>query len=328
VRAAGAQPPAGEEPEPAHDQHRTRLAFRRAVYGTRDVIERTARTGRPALRQARRVVQPIVDRLLRREHSLVGFTALKRHDEYTYAHCVHVSILSIRMGQLLGLSRGELADIGVAALLHDTGKIAVPADILCKSGKLEPHEWAAIRRHPMEGLRIVSRMPGVSGAMLESMRVAFEHHMNVDRTGYPDVHRPGAMGSFSRIVAVADVFDAVTSHRAYRKRPMTAHEALRLLLSREAAHFDRAVLWALVQTVGLYPAGTIVRTESGRLWLSIAPNPADLRRPVARELLPGSDGGVVPAAPEADAPLADGDRVTHVLPPEDLALDVETLLAA
>ena len=287
---------------------------------------RTARTGRPALQQARRVVQPIVDQLLQAEHSLVGLTALKRHDEYTYAHCVNVSILSIRMGQLLGLSRAELASIGVAALLHDTGKIAVPAEVLRKPGKLEPDEWDAIRRHPIEGLRIVSRLPGVSSLMLDSMRVAFEHHMNVDHSGYPGVRRARDMAPFSRIVAVADIFDAVTSHRAYRKRPMTAHEALRLLLGREREHFDRAVLWSLLQTVGLYPAGTMMRTESGRLWLSVAPNAADLRRPVSRELLVGPDGEAAPLS--TDAPLPEDERVLSVLAPEDIEVDVESLLAA
>jgi HD-GYP domain-containing protein (c-di-GMP phosphodiesterase class II) len=329
VREAAAQVTAvAEEPGMDHDRHRTRLVFRKAMTGTRDLLQRTARTGRPALQQARRVVQPIVDRLLRREHSLIGLTALKRHDEYTYAHCVNVSILSIRMGQVLGLTRAQLASIGVAALLHDTGKISVAPDVLRKPGRLDPEEWAAIRRHPIEGLRIVSRVSGISELMLDSMRVAFEHHMNVDHSGYPGVTVAREMGPFSRIVAVADVFDAVTSHRAYRKRPMTAHEALRLLLGHEHPHFDRAVLWALAQTVGLYPAGTVMRTGTGRLLLSVQPNPEDPHRPVCRELLLGPDGVIVPAPTSDDAPLGVDEHVTHVLSPEDIEADVETLLAA
>ena len=322
--------PATTEPEtqaPEADQHRVRLVFNRAVSGTRDLLLQTARTGRPALRQARRVVQPIVDRLLRRENSLVGLTALKRHDEYTYAHCVNVSILSLRMGQLLGFSRADLANLGVAALLHDTGKIAVPAEVLRKPGQLNEEEWAAIRRHPAEGLRIISRLPGISGLMLDSMRVAFEHHMAIDHSGYPRVPRPRELGAFSRIVAVADFFDAVTSHRSYRKRPMTAHEALRLLLGRECDHFDRAVLWALVRTVGVYPAGTLMRGDSGRLWLSISPNADDARRPVVREL--HVNGSTLEGAPvEADGLLTESETITHVLSPDDVPVDVEALLAA
>jgi HD-GYP domain-containing protein (c-di-GMP phosphodiesterase class II) len=327
AREAGAQIPTETDASEAdHDRHRTRLVFNRAVRGARDLMQRTSRTGRPALQQARRVVQPIVDRLLRHENSLVGLTALKRHDEYTYAHCVNVSILSIRMGQLLGLSRAELAAIGVAGLLHDTGKVMVSTDVLRKPGQLDPEEWTAMRRHPIEGLRIVSRLPGISELMLDAMRVAFEHHMNVDHTGYPGVPNARQMGTFSRIVAVADVFDAVTAHRAYRKRPMTAHEALRLLLGRERDHFDAAVLWALVHTVGLYPAGTLLRLESGRVLLSITPNPDDPRRPVCREVPTGPE--VAEAAQVADALLDEHERVSRVLAPEDVEVDVETLLAA
>jgi HD-GYP domain-containing protein (c-di-GMP phosphodiesterase class II) len=329
VREAAAQAPAEAiEPGVDIDRHRTRLVFRRATTGTRDLLQRTARTGRPALQQARRVVQPIVDRLLRRESSLIGLTALKHHDEYTFVHCVNVSILSIRMGQVLGLTRAELAAIGVAALLHDTGKIAVPAEVLRKPGQLDAEEWVAIKRHPMEGLRIVSRLPSISELMLDSMRVAFEHHMNVDRSGYPAAGVVRGMGSFARIVAVADVFDAVTAHRAYRKRPMTAHEALRLLLGREREHFDPVVLWALAQTVGLYPAGTLMRSDSGRLLLSIHPNLDDPQRPVCRELLLGPDGTISPAPVSADAPLGEHERVTHVLAPEEVEVNVESLLAA
>ena len=327
ARDASAQvPDEGDVSEQDYDRHRTRMVFSRAVRGTRDLLQRTARTGKPALQQARRVVQPIVDRLLRHEHSLVGLTALKRHDEYTYAHCVNVSILSIRMGQLLGLSRAELAGIGVAGLLHDTGKVMVSTDVLGKPGQLDPEEWAAMRRHPIEGVRIVSRLPGISDLMLDAMRVAFEHHMNVDHTGYPVVRGPREMGTFSRIVAVADVFDAVTAHRAYRKRPMTAHEALRLLLGCEREHFDRAVLRALVLTVGLYPAGTLMRTESGRVLLSISPNSTDPRRPICREVATGPRDEAAPIVP--DAVLSEHERVSRVLAPEDVDVDVEDQLAA
>lgn len=319
-----------DDDEAGHERRRTRLVFRRAVQGTRDVIQRTARTGRPALQQARRVVQPIVDQLLRGADRLVGMTALKQHDEYTYVHCVNVSILSVRIGQQLGLSRSELANIGVAALLHDTGKIAVPTDVLRKPGKLDDAEWAAIRRHPIEGLRIVSRLPGISELMLDSMRVAFEHHMNVDHSGYPAVQDPLPLGAFSRIVAVSDIFDAVTSHRSYRKRPLTAHEALRLLLGGQRSHFDPAVLSALVQTVGLYPAGTVFRTNAGRIMLSVSPNSADAQRPVCREI--AADIGEAFADElshePTDAPLPGSECVESVIAPEDFFVDVEGLLAA
>jgi HD-GYP domain-containing protein (c-di-GMP phosphodiesterase class II) len=325
-REMGAQTSTEGEGSGSEARRQARKAFGRAVRGTSALFQRTGRTRRPALQQARRVVQPLVDRLLQDTDSLIGLTALKRHDEYTYVHCVNVSILSIRMGQLLGLSRQELADVGVAALLHDTGKLMVPAEVLRKPGQLGAEEWAVIRRHPMEGLRIISRMPGLSELMLSAMRVAFEHHMNVNQTGYPRVRGGRAMGTFSRIVAVADVFDALTSHRAYHTRPMTAHEALRLMLGREREQFDRAALWALVNTVGLYPAGTLLRMETGRVLLSIAPNSEDPRRPLCRELTTSPTDAAAPIAP--DVLLDAHERVARVLAPEDVDVDVEEQLAA
>src|SRR4029077_6562924 len=107
-------------------RQRAQQTFWRAVFGTRSVLLRTAQTGRPALRQARRVVQPVVDSIMKNEYSIIGLTALKDHDEYTYAHCVNVSVISIGIGQALGLPRQALANLGVAALLHDMGKIAIP----------------------------------------------------------------------------------------------------------------------------------------------------------------------------------------------------------
>ena len=325
-REASAQTPTEGQGQRNDDRGEARVAFGRAVRGTSALFKRTARTGRPALQQARRVVQPLVDLMFDDADALIGLTALKRHDEYTFVHCVNVSILAVRMGQLLGFSRAELAGIGVAALLHDTGKLMVPGEVLRKPGQLDEAEWAAIRRHPIEGLRIISRMPGLSALMLSAMRVAFEHHRNVNHTGYPPLRGARDMGTFSRIVAVADVFDALTSHRAYRARPMTAHEALRLMLGRECEKFDRAVLWALVNTVGLYPAGTLMRMESGRVLLSIAPNTENPRRPLCRELSTSPTAAAAPRAP--DVVLDADDRVLRVLAPEDVDVDVEEQLAA
>ena len=175
----------------------------------------------------------------------------------------------------------------------------------------------------------MSRLPGFSELMLDSMRVAFEHHMHVDHSGYPKVRDGRPLSAFSRIVAVADIFDAVTSHRAYRKRPMTSHEALRLLLGKEREHFDPAVLGALVHTVGLYPAGTVFLTDTGRIMLSVAPNSADPRHPVCRELAGDVQEELADEQIQAgDEPLPADEHVANVIPPEEFFVDVEGLLAA
>ena len=317
-----------DQPKQQTERARAKKVFWRAVLGTKKIVLRARQTGRPDLRQAKRLVQPIVDSIMKHEYSIVGLTALKDHDEYTYTHCVNVAILSIGMGQQLALPRQALADLGVAGLLHDLGKMAVPGDVLRKPGSLSDEEWAMMRRHPIEGALMVSRMPGMSVVMLDSMRACLEHHMNYNRTGYPEVEMEWGQATMSRIVAIADCFDAITAHRAYSKRPRTPFEALQILLGPNRVNFDPAVLWALVKSVGLYPAGTVLQTASGHVVLVTSPNPRDGLRPVCRVLV-RPDGSAPPDdAPELWEPMPSGDRAIRVLLPEEYKAKTADLLAA
>ncbi len=152
--------------------------------------------------------------------------------------------------------------------------------------------------------------------------------MNYDRTGYPRVSVEWGQAALSRIVAMADCFDAMTAHRAYHKRPFTPFEALQYLLGTAQASFDPAVRWALVQTVGLYPPGTVMITDSKTAVLSIAPNPADLRRPQCRVLV-HPDGRVEPEeGGETWTPMPSTEHVERVLAPEDLQVKIQEYLAA
>ena len=316
------------QPQTATPRARARQVFWRAMVGTRRIVLRARQTGRPDLRHAKRVVQPIVDSVLKSETTLVGLTALKDHDEYTYAHCVNVSVLSVSMGQALGLPRQTLADLGVAGLLHDLGKMTVDGSVLRKAGALDPDEWNQIRRHPIEGAKMVSRMPGLSQVMIDAMRACLEHHMNYNRTGYPDTSVEWGQATLSRIVAMADCFDAITAHRVYHHRARTPFEGLHLLLGPNRVNFDPAVLWALIRTVGLYPAGTVMQTTSGHVVLATAPNPADVARPMCRVLLDPS--GVAPREGHGDVwePMPAHESVARVLPPEEFPGDTDKLLAA
>ena len=325
-----AESPETDEPmerTPNGERRRAQKTFWRAVNGTRNLVLGAAKSGRPALRQARRLVQPMVDSLMKNEYSILGLTAIKDHDEYTYAHCVNVSVLSIGMGQALGLPRTALANLGVAGLLHDIGKIEVPVGVLQKPGKLSPEEWQVVRRHPLEGLKMVSRMPGLTTLTVEAMRVCFEHHMTIDRGGYPQFPGPHEPATSSRIVAVADFFDAITAHRSYRRRPLTSFEALSMLLGSEREHFDPAVLWALVKSVGLYPAGTVMMTNSNHVVLSVSPNTEDRRRPHCRVLV-HPDGSTPPEdQPEMWDPMPATESVARVLQPEEHAVPAGSLAA-
>lgn len=314
--------------DPAAERHRAKRVFWRAVLGTKKVLLRAKQTGRPDLRHAKRLVQPVVDSIMNHEYSIVGLTALKDHDEYTYAHCVNVSVLSIGIGQALGLPRQALADVGVAGLVHDIGKMAVPGEVLRKPAALTAEEWGMMRRHPLEGMKMMIRMPGLSALMLDAMRVCLEHHMNFDRTGYPDVGGEWRQSALSRIVAAADCFDAITAHRAYSKRPFSSFEGLQYLLGPARVSFDPAVLWGLVMTIGLYPAGSVLVTESGYVVLVMSPNPGDVRRPNCRVLV-HPDGTMEPEDnPQMWHPMPETETVARALRPEEHPVSTGDLLAA
>jgi HD-GYP domain-containing protein (c-di-GMP phosphodiesterase class II) len=316
--------------EPKHqvERRRARKVFWRAMMGTKKIVLRAQQTGRPDLRHAKRLVQPIVDNIMRQDYSIVGLGALKDHDEYTYAHCVNVSVMSIGMGQTLGLPRQALADLGVAGLLHDVGKMSIPGEVLRKPGKLDADEWMMMRRHPIEGAIMISRMPGLSPAMLDAMRACLEHHMNYNRTGYPEIDMDWGQATISRIVAMGDCFDAMTAHRTYDTRPLTPYEGLQLVLGPMRVNFDPAVLWSLVRTVGLYPAGTVLQTASQHIALVTSPNAKDVTRPFCR-ILVRPDGSVPPEdAPERWDPMPDAEHAQRVLKPEEHQYNTNELLAA
>ncbi len=328
LESANSQSGESAEPVGSSERDHARHTYQQALRGTKAAILRTARTGRPAIRRAKRVVQPIVDSTMKNEFSIVGLTSIKNHDEYTYAHCVNVSILSIAIGQALGFPRNALVNLGVAALLHDIGKLAIPVGVLAKPGRLTADEWDLMRRHPLEGTKAVTRMPGLSALTLDALGVTLYHHRRSDGSGYPKVDRTGPLPVMARIVAIADCYDAMTTHRAYRVRPFTGHEALGALLGQDRSLFDPAVIWALVRTVGLYPAGTLLETRSGHVLLSLNNDREDLRRPHCRVLAFPGGQHALEGRPEIWEPMPASETVVRVVPPEELEVEIDRLLAA
>jgi HD-GYP domain-containing protein (c-di-GMP phosphodiesterase class II) len=327
LESAQSEDDAGEEADESEQSRASRM-FRQALHGTKAAIMRTLKTGRPAIRRAKRVVQPIVDSIMKNEYSIVGLTAIKQHDEYTYAHCVNVSILSVAIGQTLGLARHVLANLGVAGLLHDVGKLSIPVEVLGKPAQLSAEEWALMRRHPLEGAKLVMRMPGLSDLTRDALNVCLYHHVRFGGGGYPTLARVAPPPTLARIVAAADCYDAMSAHRSYRSRPFTGREVLSILLGQDRAAFDPAVLWALVQTVGLYPAGTLMQTESGHVVLSLNNNREDLRRPYCRVLAYPSGAKALAGPPQFWEPMPRHESVARVVPPEEFEAEIDRLLAA
>ena len=160
--------------------------YAQSVSVTKEVIRTSVRMGRsPNIKKIKRVVQGIVDQVLNEESSLIGLTTLRDYDEYTFTHSVNVCIFSVALGRKLGLTRNQLYDLGVGALMHDIGKARVPLDILNKPNGLSEDEWRTICGHPWMGVLQLFSMRGQNDAPYRATTIAFEHHKKTDLTGYP-----------------------------------------------------------------------------------------------------------------------------------------------
>ncbi len=225
------------------------------------------------VRKVKRAVQSIVDQVLANEPSIVAMTHLREFDEYTFTHSVNVCIFSVVIGQRLGLERRQLYELGLGALFHDVGKMRVEFRILNKTGALDEEEWGAMKEHPTDGLLQLFQLHGFNEIPYRQMLMAYEHHMKTDLSGYPTTRRARALSLYSRIVAVADAFDAGTSRRSYQFRPWPPDAVLREMRDNPARGFDRVIVKALISATGVYPVGTLVVLDTYELAVVTRANP-------------------------------------------------------
>jgi HD-GYP domain-containing protein (c-di-GMP phosphodiesterase class II) len=258
--------------------------YAHSVAVTKDLMTSVRLGGSPNIKKIKRVVQGIVDQILNEETSLIGLTTIRDYDEYTFTHSVNVCIFSVALGKRLGLGKVQLYDLGMAALFHDIGKSRVPAEIINKSGGLTDDEWRLIAAHPWLGALALFQTRGSQDLPYRAMVVAHEHHMKLDLTGYPRPIRPRALSMFSKIVAVADGFDAATSRRAYQTTPLTPAQVLQEMRENPRRGMDQVVVKAFINLTGVYPVGTLVVLDTFELGIvhAVNPIPEMLSRPIVR----------------------------------------------
>ena len=221
---------------------------------------------------------PLVDEITtsidQNPQAFLSIAQLKSRHEYHYMHSVAVCALMINLGRELRFSEAAVRDAGMAGLLHDIGKAVMPAEVLDKPGELTPDEFDIMKTHPVRGRELLARSSGVSHNALD---VCLHHHERFDGSGYPDALPADRITIFSRMAALCDVYDAVTSERCY-KRPWTPVEAVQTMRG-WSGHFDPDMFELFVKSVGIYPAGALVRLKSGRTAVVIGENPDDPSKP-------------------------------------------------
>jgi HD-GYP domain-containing protein (c-di-GMP phosphodiesterase class II) len=296
----------------ADEEQRQAMAAAKRTYAqsvkvAKDVL-RDVRLGRAVnLRQVKRAVQNIVDQVLSNEPSMITLTTLRDFDEYTFTHCVNVCIFSVVIGQRLKLDKRQLYELGLSGLLHDVGKMHLDAAIINKPGKLDDNEWAQLQEHPTKGLLALFHMVGFADMPYRQMLVAYEHHMKTDLTGYPTNKRPRRQGLFSRIVAVADGFDAGTSVRSYQYRPWPADRVLQEMRENPKRGFDPLLVKALITATGVFPIGTLVILDTFEVGVvcGINPDPTKLHLPKVK-VISDAMGFPLPEPPTVDLSRMDG----------------------
>ncbi len=202
----------------------------------------------------------LVRDIMAKKKNLVQLTDIRLHDSYTFSHSVNVAVLAAMLGELCGYSQRKLQVITLGGLLHDIGKLSIPTSILNKPGSLTAEEFKLIRTHTISGRKTLKTISSPIASILAI--IAAQHHEHLDGTGYPHHVKGKAIHPYSRIVAIADVYDALTSVRPYKKayKPNVVYK---MMMYNSPGHFDMERLRLFFENVAIYPVGTVMKTRLG-----------------------------------------------------------------
>ena len=244
-------------------------------------IVNNVRTGQPIdVSSSSDVASQLVSEILSEPDAIVNLIDIKSFDDYTFTHNINVATLVILIGQTMELSREDLQELSIGALLHDVGKLKIPLTILNKEGKLTDAEFAEMKRHATYGYEILCRSSGISE---RSRMIALQHHERFQGMGYPRGLKGKDISLFARITAIADVYDALTTDRPYRVA-LSAYEAIKIVMSGVDTLFDPEILQYFIRRFSLYPSGSLVKLSDGSIGLVLKSNPQAVMSPIIKIL--------------------------------------------
>ncbi|WP_333875047.1 HD-GYP domain-containing protein [Methylobacter sp.] len=224
------------------------------------------------------VVEKMANSILRNKDALLSLCRIKNKDDYTFLHSVSVGALLISFAHALDFNHDVIKQLGVGGMLHDIGKTKVPNEILNKPGALTEEEFVIMKSHVVHGCSILRKSPGIAQV---SFDVASQHHERFDGSGYPLGLKNSEMSVYGQMAAIVDVYDAITADRCYHKG-MEPTVAVRKMFEWSKFHFNPKLLRTFIRTVGIYPVGTLVMLESGKIGVVIEQNETDMTSPLVR----------------------------------------------
>jgi putative nucleotidyltransferase with HDIG domain len=319
---------ASEIRTPSNLNRNTARIFFLSIVHLKESFRRNQKDQGIKVHTTRRLMQSIYNHIVDNESFVFGMTNLKNYDEYTLNHSVNVCLLATALGRRLGLNRGELVDLGIAAFFHDLGKLETPLEILNKPDKLDAGEREIMEQHPFKGAEKLVLLKESRRLPLRAIHVAMEHHIKEDLTGYPRYYDKADVNLFSKIVKVVDFFDAITTKRVYRTKVFTRAEALSLMLEQASTEFNPIILKAFVNLMGVFPIGSLVALNTGEVAIvfDLNPDPKLVLRPTVKLIADTAgnkiDGELVDLSERDPATGRFARTIAKTLNPADYGIEV------
>lgn len=262
------------------DKETSLKIYEEAMLLVKDAFQRAERQEPIRKENFAEVIKDVIDRLISDGQALLSLINKESKENYLYAHSVNVCILAVKVGIGLGYNKPQLADLGIAALLHDIGMVKIPKEIIAKPGELKVEEYSEVKKHPTYGAEILSRSSDINKAIVDSV---YHQHERIDGRGYPQGLKDEEINEYAKIIGLVDVYEALTHSRAYRKKKYRPDEAMRMIADLDGNSFKpyiAKVLRALIKEISPFPIGNIVELNTGEIGRVIRINKDFLSRPV------------------------------------------------